>query len=68
MQGLADGYFVIPYTIGDYLARQKFTPVPGDHADVRSYEKAVVERNQRLIAADSFHVEDAATLLPEYWK
>ena len=27
-----------------------------------------VERNQRLIAADSFHVEDAATLLPEYWK
>lgn len=27
-----------------------------------------VERNQRLIAADSFHVEDAATLLPEHWK
>ena len=28
MQGLADGYFVIPYTIGNYLAREKFTPVP----------------------------------------
>jgi hypothetical protein len=27
-----------------------------------------VERNQRLIAADSFQVEDAATLLPEHWK
>jgi hypothetical protein len=27
-----------------------------------------VERNQRLIAADSFHVQDAATLLPEHWK
>ncbi len=27
-----------------------------------------VERNQRLIAADSFHVGDAATLLPEHWK
>jgi hypothetical protein len=27
-----------------------------------------VERNQRLIAADSFRVEDAATLLPEHWK
>lgn len=27
-----------------------------------------VERNQRLIAADSFHVDDAATLLPEHWK
>jgi len=27
-----------------------------------------VERNQRLIAADSFHVDDAATLLPDHWK
>ena len=27
MQGLADGYFVLPYTIGDYLASMKLEPV-----------------------------------------
>src|SRR5271170_1096865 len=40
MQGLADGYFIIPYTIGNYLAREKFSPVPAEHADVRAAEKA----------------------------
>jgi hypothetical protein len=29
MQGLADGYFVIPYTLGDYIASQSFAI--GDH-------------------------------------
>jgi succinate dehydrogenase / fumarate reductase flavoprotein subunit len=32
MQGLADGYFVIPYTMGDYLASTKFKPVKVDDA------------------------------------
>jgi succinate dehydrogenase / fumarate reductase flavoprotein subunit len=32
MQGLADGYFVIPYTMGDYLASTKFKPVNADDA------------------------------------
>ncbi len=32
MQGLADGYFVIPYTIGDHLARHQFEKVSDDHA------------------------------------
>ena len=32
MQGLADGYFVIPYTIGDHLARSQFTDVAPDHS------------------------------------
>ena len=31
MQGLADGYFVIPYTIGDYLATKSFEQVKADH-------------------------------------
>ncbi|MFQ5530412.1 MAG: fumarate reductase/succinate dehydrogenase flavoprotein subunit, partial [Gemmatimonadota bacterium] len=35
MQGLADGYFVLPYTIGDYLARHDPDPVPTDHSEVR---------------------------------
>jgi succinate dehydrogenase / fumarate reductase flavoprotein subunit len=45
MQGLADGYFVIPYTIGDYLATQKPGGMSSDHADVR----AAIERvNKRV--------------------
>ena len=35
MQGLADGYFVIPYTIGDYLATAKPGPVTTEHPDVQ---------------------------------
>ena len=34
MQGLADGYFVIPYTIGDYLARAKPAKVSADAPEV----------------------------------
>src|SRR5260221_4105522 len=30
MQGLADGYFIVPYTIGDYLATNKFPPMKPD--------------------------------------
>ncbi len=62
MQGLADGYFVIPYTIGDYLAREN-TPVPADHPEVRAAETAVAERTQRLLSIQgkrtvtSFHRE-----------
>ena len=33
MQGLADGYFVLPYTIGDYLAQTKLTPIYSTHTD-----------------------------------
>src|SRR5678809_354734 len=31
MQGLADGYFILPYTIGDYLAQTKFPKIDGTH-------------------------------------
>jgi succinate dehydrogenase / fumarate reductase, flavoprotein subunit len=50
MQGLADGYFVIPYTIGNYLAREKFTPVPADNADVKAAEHAVGDRTKKLLS------------------
>jgi succinate dehydrogenase / fumarate reductase flavoprotein subunit len=49
MQGLADGYFIIPYTIGDYLARTRHGPVPDDHAEVRGAIGAVRERAERLL-------------------
>jgi succinate dehydrogenase / fumarate reductase flavoprotein subunit len=50
MQGLADGYFIIPYTIGDYLARTPRSAVPQDHAGVRAAEASVRERTARLLA------------------
>jgi succinate dehydrogenase / fumarate reductase, flavoprotein subunit len=49
MQGLADGYFIIPYTIGNYLASNKQTPIPADHPAVREAERAVAERTKRLL-------------------
>ncbi|MDX2193248.1 MAG: fumarate reductase/succinate dehydrogenase flavoprotein subunit [Gemmatimonadales bacterium] len=63
MQGLADGYFVIPVTLGHYLASHKLEPVPADHPEVRAAEAAVTERLRRLVGirgkrtVDSFHRE-----------
>jgi len=50
MQGLADGYFVIPYTIGDYLAAQQpgSRPKP-DGAEFQQAEEQVRGRTQRLL-------------------
>nr|WP_229805724.1 fumarate reductase/succinate dehydrogenase flavoprotein subunit [Microbispora rosea] len=62
MQGLADGYFVLPTTIGDYLAGAgSFGPV--DEADVAEARKSVQDRIEKLLSvngnrtADSFHRE-----------
>ena len=61
MQGLADGYFVLPNTISSYLASGPF-PAP-DAADVEAAEVAVKGRIERLLAVggdrtpDSFHRE-----------
>ena len=63
MQGLADGYFVLPNTIRDYLAKGPFEPLPEDHPDVVAARTAVEERTRRLLAingersVDSFHKE-----------
>jgi succinate dehydrogenase / fumarate reductase flavoprotein subunit len=50
MQGLADGYFVIPYTIGNYLASTKFDPVREDHAEAIAAVNAVEARIRRLLS------------------
>ncbi|MGH7585421.1 MAG: fumarate reductase/succinate dehydrogenase flavoprotein subunit [Gemmatimonadales bacterium] len=63
MQGLADGYFIIPVTIGDYLATAKPAPVATDHPEFRRAEEEVAGRVRRLLGArgrrtvDSFHRE-----------
>jgi succinate dehydrogenase / fumarate reductase flavoprotein subunit len=51
MQGLADGYFVIPYTIGDYLAGQKPGSKPSpDSAEFKQAEENVAAITKRLLA------------------
>jgi succinate dehydrogenase / fumarate reductase flavoprotein subunit len=61
MQGLADGYFVIPYTIGGYLAGSRFADVTAGHAAFADTAHQVEERVERLVSArgkrtvDSFH-------------
>lgn len=50
MQGLADGYFVIPYTIGDYLASTKFQAVKTDHHEFQKEKDAVDEMTKKLLS------------------
>ena len=50
MQGLADGYFVVPYTIGDYLAQTPYTKIPTDHPEFQKAEKDVKERINKLLS------------------
>jgi succinate dehydrogenase / fumarate reductase, flavoprotein subunit len=63
MQGLADGYFVLPYTIGDYLASIKPGAVDTTHPACAEVEADVAGRVEKLLAAngsrtvDSFHRE-----------
>ena len=49
MQGLADGYFVIPYTIGDYLAKTPYEKVPTDHPEFVKAEQNVKDQIQKLL-------------------
>src|SRR5205823_11977188 len=50
MQGLADGYFVIPLTIGDYLGSTRLEPVLADNPEVRATEAAVRQRTEKLLS------------------
>jgi succinate dehydrogenase / fumarate reductase, flavoprotein subunit len=63
MQGLADGYFVLPSTIGDYLASNRLEPVTADAPEVRAALADVTTRTSRLLGirgtrtVASFHRE-----------
>ncbi|HMK61752.1 MAG TPA: fumarate reductase/succinate dehydrogenase flavoprotein subunit [Dissulfurispiraceae bacterium] len=63
MQGLGDGYFVIPYTIADYLARTSPGRVSADHPEFRRSTEEVAAVTKRLLAingkrtAKEFHRE-----------
>jgi hypothetical protein len=49
MQGLADGYFILPLTIGDYLARGGIEKIDASHAEFRRVEAEINERTQRML-------------------
>ena len=55
MQGLADGYFVLPYTIGDYLAQQRPDGLAPDHPSCAAAEGDVRERLRRLLDNPGTH-------------
>jgi len=64
MQGLADGYFVLPYTIGNYLAPMLNKPIPGiDHPEFKAAEQSARQRFQGYLdtkgtrSPDHFHRE-----------
>ncbi|MEM9484460.1 MAG: fumarate reductase/succinate dehydrogenase flavoprotein subunit [Cyanobacteria bacterium P01_F01_bin.116] len=50
MQGLADGYFIIPYTLGDYLARNPLPAVSTDDAAFAEAEASVQTKTQKLLS------------------
>jgi succinate dehydrogenase / fumarate reductase, flavoprotein subunit len=50
MQGLADGYFILPLTIGDYLARHAPDGIDGSHAAFRDVEQQVAQQTERLLS------------------
>jgi len=50
MQGLADGYFVIPYTVGDYLAGLGFAPVGKNHPNFEITRTEVEKRVRKLLS------------------
>ncbi len=61
MQGLADGYFVIPYTLGNYFASEKFPQIDTSHHEFRSTKHTAIEKYSKLLAingtrtVDDFH-------------
>ncbi len=63
MQGLADGYFILPYTIGNYLSQVKLERVGDDHAECKKLEAEIDEKTRKLLSikgkrtVDSFHRE-----------
>jgi succinate dehydrogenase / fumarate reductase, flavoprotein subunit len=63
MQGLSDGYFIVPYTLGNYLASNKLDPVDSTHPEFTAAQTEVAQRTRQFLNAngtrtvDSFHRE-----------
>jgi succinate dehydrogenase / fumarate reductase flavoprotein subunit len=63
MQGVADGYFIAPLTVGNYLADVPREPVTNEHAVFRDTEREAMQRTDRMLAVngtktvDELHIE-----------
>ena len=63
MQGLSDGYFIVPYTLGGYLAANKLETVSESHPEIRNAVACVQQTVDKLLSikgkrtVDSFHRE-----------
>ena len=61
MQGLSDGYFIVPYAVGDYIANNRLDRVSGAHPEVRNAVACMEQTVRKLLAingkrtVDSFH-------------
>lgn len=58
MQGLADGYFVIPYTIGGYLASESFEKVTTNSPEFKAVENEVQEKIKKLLSVNGKNTVD----------
>jgi len=71
MQGLSDGYFILPYTVGNYIATSKFAKVDASHSEVRSVVASVQQMTDKLLSikgkrtVDSFH-RDLGKIMWDY--
>ncbi len=71
MQGLADGYFVLPYTIGNYLASVPYDKISTDHEAFKEAETAVKAKIDKLLSingsrtVDEYH-KDLGHIMWEY--
>jgi succinate dehydrogenase / fumarate reductase flavoprotein subunit len=59
MQGLADGYFVIPYTLSEYLARTKLEKTSTEAVEFRDAERLVGETTARLLGVNGSRTVDS---------
>ena len=58
MQGLSDGYFILPYTVGDYIAKSKLERVDIGHPQFSRAEAGVADMTKRLLSINGRHTVD----------
>ena len=58
MQGLSDGYFILPYTVGDYIAKSKFEKIDAHHPEFLRAETGIADLTKRLLSINGHHTVD----------
>jgi len=59
MQGLSDGYFILPYTIGDYIARNNLGRIDEKNLEFKRVEAGVNDLVERLLSIKGHHTVDS---------